>query len=316
MKKQLSKLPFLLIVLAVLALTSCRKQDNIDDSISAEDESSVSSSLNSTTDDAANAVGEIQALSGKTDGLMGFCGATIDSSQKMNGIIVITFNGNDCSGRVSRTGSITATLENYANGTRWRDQGAVLHLAFSDVRITSIATGAYCTLNGTHTLTNETGGLAWRVANGLDQGTVTRRHTATDFSVTYADGSQRTWSVNRLRTFTNDGTTRTVTVSSDHTEGGVAYADAWGTNRNGASFVNAIVSPITVTSANSQCPGNWFNRPASGEVTHSVGIRSVAVQFGVDANGDAVSNGTCPYGFEITFTKNGHSRTKVVSYWF
>src|ERR1043165_5602202 len=107
MKKQLSKLPFLLIVLAVLALTSCRKQDNIDDSISAEDESSVSSSLNSTTDDAANAVGEIQALSGKTDGLMGFCGATIDSSQKMNGIIVITFNGNDCSGRVSRTASIT-----------------------------------------------------------------------------------------------------------------------------------------------------------------------------------------------------------------
>lgn len=316
MKNQILRLPLLMVAFAVLTLSSCRKENSNDDSLSGEDQSSVSSSLNSSTDDAANAVGGIQALSGKTEGLINICGATIDSSNKANGVIVVTFNGNDCSGKVTRSGSITATLENYAGGTRWKDAGAVLQLVFDNVKITNNVSGAYHTLNGTHTLTNVTGGLAWRIVDGLDVGTVTHRHQATNFTLTFADGSVRTWSVDRLRTFTNDGTVRTVSVSSDHSENGVANADAWGTNRKGDSFVNAIVSPITVTSANASCSLNWFNKPATGEFTHHVANRSIDILFGVDANGTPVASGTCPFGYKITFTRLGQTKTKINSYWF
>ena len=315
MKTKIKHLPFLLMVIAVLAISSCKKENTTDDSASAEDQSSVSSSLNASTDDAANAVGGIQTLSGKTDGLINICGATIDSTNKANGVIVITFSGNDCSGHVSRTGSVTATLENYASGTRWKDAGAVLQLAFDNVKITNNVSGAYHTLNGTHTLTNVTGGLAWRVVDGLDQGTVTHRHQATNFTLTFADGTVRTWSVDRLRTFTNNGTVRTVTVSSDHSENGVANVDAWGTNRKGDIFTNAITTPITVTSANASCSLNWFNKPASGEFTHHVANRSLDILYGVDANGIPLASG-CPFGYKITFTKGGQTKTKINSYWF
>ncbi len=316
MKKTIKHLPFLIMAIAMFSLSSCNKGNINDDSVSAEDQSSISSSLNSATDDAANAVGGIQTLSGKTDGLINICGATIDSSSKANGVIVITFNGNDCSGHVSRTGSITATLQNYAGGTRWKDAGAVLELTFDNVKITNNVSGAYHTLNGTHTLTNVTGGLAWRIIDGLDVGTVIHRHQATNFTLTFADGSVRTWSVDRLRTFSNNGTVRTVSVSSDHSENGVANSDAWGTNRKGDIFTNAIVTPITVTSANALCSANWFNKPASGEFTHHVANRSLDILFGVDANGVPVAGGNCPFGYKITFTKGGQTKTKINSYWF
>jgi hypothetical protein len=310
MKKKIVSLSLMSVALLLLMFTSCKKvTDDVDDSVSAEDNSSVSEGMNSATDDVANVVGGIPSLSGKTDGFGQLCGATIDSSQKTNGIIVITFNGNDCSGRISRTGSVTATIQNFVSGTRWRDAGAVLDLDFSNVVITRIATGGHFTLNGRHTLTNETGGLAWRILNGLDAGTVRHRHTASSFQLTFADGTQRTWNVNRLRTFTNIGGVRTVTLSSDHTENGVSNADAWGTNRRGDAFVSAIVTPI---SSNSIC--GWY-KPTVGEATHTVANRSVDVLFGVDVTGNPISQG-CAYGFKITYTKLNRTRTRVVSYWF
>jgi hypothetical protein len=310
MKKKFLKLSIMMTATFMLMLSACKKEDTTDNSISAEDNSSVSSGLNSTTDDAANAVGGIQALSGKTEGFAHLCGASIDSSQKANGIIMVTFNGTDCSNRVTRSGSITATLDNYASGTRWADAGAVLHLQFNNVVITNSANGNSFTLSGTHTLTNVTGGLAWRIMDGLDAGIVTHRHEANNFQLTFPDGSQRTWSVNRLRTFSNVGGVRTITISSDHSENGTVNADSWGTNRRGDAFVNAIVTPV---SSNSVC--GWY-KPTTGEVTHVVNSRSLDVLFGVNAAGDPITAGVCAYGFKITFTRNSRTRTRVVSYWF
>jgi hypothetical protein len=185
----------------------------------------------------------------------------------------------------------------------------VLNLDFNNVVLTNNASANAFTLNGRHTLTNITGGLARRIMDGLDAGTVTHRHTASGFQLTFPDGSQRTWSVNRLRTFTNAGGQITVTVSSDHTENGTANADSWGINRRGDAFINSITTPIT---SNNTC--GW-HKPVSGEATHSVGSRSLNVLFGVDASGNAISSG-CAYGLKITFNRNGRTRTRVVSYWF
>lgn len=309
MKKQLQTLPLLLIATAVLFFTSCQKESNLlsDDSYSAEDNSDASSALNSSIDDAGNVADGVEALSGKTDGLISVCGADIDTTLKSQGIVVVIYNGTPCNG-LKRTGTLTLTLQGYSIGTRWKDQGAVLELDFDSV-VVSKPNGKSVTLNGVHYLTNETGGKPGRVMSGLDPGPVTIRHTATNFTLTLANGAQRTWSVNRLRTYIFANNVKTITLSSDHTENGVANADAWGTNRNGASFINSIVSPIE---ANNVC--GWY-KPIQGEVNHTVGNRTVNVLFGVDASGNPINSG-CAYGFKITFTRNGVVKTRIVSYWF
>jgi len=94
------------------------------------------------------------------------------------------------------------------------------------VKVTNTKTSDYVVLSGTHTITNVTGGLAWKIMQSTT-GTVTHRHEAKDFTITFSDGTTRQWSVNRLRTFANNGTVKTVTVSSDHKEGTTSNADSW-----------------------------------------------------------------------------------------
>jgi hypothetical protein len=199
MKRKISAMP-ILFAIAILLVSSCRKDNSSsDESISAEDSGNVTSALNSSTDDAANAVGGLNSLSGKTDGALSICGYTIDSTQKPSGIITINFDGTPCN-NVSKTGSIVATLENYTGGTRWKDAGAVLKLEFQNVKVTKISSGKSLTINGTHYITNTTGGVAWKVLQGLATSTVTHKHVADNFTITFDDGSQRVWSVRRSRT--------------------------------------------------------------------------------------------------------------------
>ncbi len=312
MKKKLFQLSLLLAAFAVLTLGSCKKTDDADDSISAEDASNVSSTLNSATDDATNAASGIQSFSGKTEGAMQLCGATVDTTNlHTDGSVLITFNGQDCSGRISRTGTITATIANYTSGTRWKDAGAVLTLVFNAVTVTNLNTNKTVVLNGTHVHTNVSGGLAWKIMNNMETGTVTHHHTASNFSLTFDDGTSRIWSVDRTRTFSNVGGVQSVTISSDHSEGGVSNVDAWGTNRLGTAFTNQITTPIV---ASTTC---GLNKPTQGEVTHHVGSKNIAVVLGVNASGTAY-DGNCSnlYGFKVTHTRNGHERSRVVSYWF
>ncbi|MBL0308722.1 MAG: hypothetical protein IPP77_03280 [Bacteroidetes bacterium] len=310
MKTKIQTLPLMLIASAVLFFTSCQKESSllVDDSYSAEDNSDVSSALDYSVDDAGNVADGVEALSGKTDGMIGICGADIDTSQKSAGIVVINYNGTVCPNGIKRTGSITLTVQGYANGSRWKDQGTVLEVLFDSVNVSKL-NGKSVTLNGTHFLTNETGGRPGKVMSGLEPGPVAIRHTANNFSLTLPNGAQRTWSVNRLRTYTFANGIKTITLSSDHTEGGVVNADSWGTNRNGVSFINSITTPLV---SNNNC--GWL-KPVQGEVNHNVGTKNVNVVFGVDNNGNPISSG-CAYGFKITYTKNGIVKTRVVSYWF
>lgn len=306
MKRKISATP-ILFAIAILLVSSCRKDNSSsDESISAEDSGNVTSALNSSTDDAANAVGGITSLSGKTDGALAICGYTIDSTQKSSGIITINFDGTPCNNN-SKTGSIVATLENYSGGTRWKDAGAVLKLEFQNVQVTKISNGKSLTINGNHYITNTTGGVAWKVLQGLATSTVTHKHVADNFTVTFDDGSQRVWSVRRSRSFSVNGQAITVTVTGDTTVNGQANVEAWGTNRRGNTFTTAITSAIA---SNNTC---GYYKPVTGELNHLVSNKSMNVLFGVDASGTQAS-GACPYGLKITYTGPNRTLTRVVAY--
>jgi len=306
MKRKISAMP-ILFAIAIVLVSSCRKDNSSsDESISAEDSGNVTSALNSSTDDAANAVGGINSLSGKTDGALSICGYTIDSTQKPSGIITINFDGTTCN-NVSKTGSIVATLENYTGGTRWKDVGAVLKLEFQNVKVTKISSGKSLTLSGTHYITNTTGGVAWKVLQGLATSTVTHKHVADNFTITFDDGTQRVWSVRRSRTFSVSGQVISVTVTGDTTTNGEANVEAWGTNRKGNTFTTSVTTAI---SSNNTC---GYYKPVTGELNHIVSNKSMNVLLGVDASGTQVS-GSCPYGVKITYTGPNKTLTRVLAY--
>ena len=315
MKKIIIGFSLCLAIGTIVTLNSCKKSTNktTNDSTSAADASNTSSAMNATNDDAANSAGTNASMSGKTSGFEQLCGAlsTVDS---VNGIISITYSGAECVGIVKRQGTVTVTLLNYAQGARWKNAGATLQVTYNNLVVTNILSGAAYTLNGTHYLTNVTGGLAYQVMNGSTAGSVAYKHSADNFNVTFADGQQRTWSVRSTRTFTGTGlgplSVRTITLAGDTMLNGENNVEVWGTNSNGDAFASSLITPIV---SNNIC---GYYHPISGEYTHFVANRSVDVLFGVTSAGLVATSGNCAFGYKITYMLNGNTKTLVASYWF
>jgi hypothetical protein len=302
-----------LLMGSVITLNSCKKESTPtnNDSTSAQDASNVSNAMNATNDDATNAASTNQSISGKTSGFESLCSelVTVDS---VHGVLTITYSGSDCNNTVRRQGTITVTLLDYALGARWKSAGATLQVVYTNLVITNIATGATYTLNGTHYLTNVTGGLAYQVMDGAVSGTVAHKHVSDNFTVTFSDGSQKNWSVRRTRTFSGSGllSVKTITLSGDTMINGNNNVDMWGTNSNGDAFSSSLITPIV---SNSVC---GYYHPISGEYTYFVSSRSVDILFGVDASGNLITGSLCPFGFKLTYTVSGSSKYAIDSYWF
>lgn len=312
MKRTHFRLVLVLIAASGLILTSCKKTTttSTNDLTSAKDENTATQHMNAVMDDAANAAGGVGNISGKTDGIYALVGATIDSSQKSSGILTITYDGTTIiDGKFKRSGTLVLTLEHYSTGTRWRDAGAVLDANFAAVVITNIYTGDHVQYDGMNYLTNVSGGLAWRLVAGLDNGTVVHRHTATNVQLTFSDGTHRTWSVDRTRTYVRNGSSLSLTLTGNATQGGHTNVDMWGTNRRGADFVNEITTPIVFDNSCSS-----YRNPDSGEMKHYVNGNTLDVLFGVDASGNVTTS--CPYGYKVTYTTaHNQNYSAVFQYW-
>jgi hypothetical protein len=307
---KLTKVALFFLALIALIFSSCTKAVNDEDSVSAEDANNISSVLSATMDDAANSMSSSPYLSGKTDGMFEeICGASL-GIDSVRGIVNFAYNGADCTGKISRKGSVTVTLLNHAAGARWKDSGAILETVFTNMQFIVNKTGAVYTINGTHYLINETGGRPWELMDGLAAGTVILKHVSNNFAITFPNGRVRTWSVNRIRSFANTVTVKTQTLNGDTTVNGYTNIDVWGTNRNGDEFYASLISPLV---GNSTC---GYPDPLSGEYTHHVANRNVDVLFGVDSDGNPISPGQCAYGYKITYSSGRKTLSKIDPYWF
>jgi len=199
--------------------------------------------------------------------------------------------------------------------------GAVITVNYDNLKIAEVLSGYTYTLNGTHTITNETGGLAWQVIAGLaptvltPATTVTHRIQSSNMNITFPNGiSQRNWTVDRTRSWSSNGSTITVSLSASPQSGG--NTTETGTNRFGDQFTNSITSPIMAN--NSSCE-LW--RPYTGTWTHAVASRSATIKFGTNSTGQQIGTASyCPpigtsYGFFINYTNGNTMLTRFVSYW-
>ena len=316
MKKQLTLLSVAILSIGLI-FTSCKKEsttsttDPTDDAtqlqVQTDDQNRFSSESDAADDDANVA---LETFGGSYVGARPLtplplrCDADVTVDTTVNPrTITITYSGATCGGaNRTRTGSIVLS---FAPGFRWSAAGSHYDITYNNLKITRLSDNKSITINGTKTITNVTGG---KLVNLASLGTITHTVTSSSMSVTFDNGSQRTWQVARQRTFTyNNGSVITITGIAPASVGnGVAE---WGINRFGRAFQSAITQPLVLKQ-------DCDFRLVSGQVQHTGYFVTTTTTFGLDAQGNAVS--TCPTGayyLKIVWTgANGQSHTYIGPY--
>lgn len=289
--------------------TACQKDNNSATDYSSEttthsdDQSRFSGEMDAAFNEADGAIEATSGFTGRTESIQIICDATIVVDTLSNPrTITITYNGTNCLGNRTRTGVIVISM---AQGIRWKNPGAVVNVAFQNFKVTRLSDNKSITVNGTQSYTNVSGGL---LINLPTLASITHTTTSSNMSVTFDNGSQRTWQVARQRVFTySNGIV--ITTTGTHSEGGTTGIAEWGTNRFGNTFTTAITQPLVIRQ---DC--NF--RLVSGKVAHAATHFNATATFGLDASGNPTS---CPglgvYYMKIEWTgPAGIPRTAILPY--
>lgn len=301
MKNFLLALSMALAFSAVISLNACKKTtDNENDSQSAQDDATVTTAINITGDDAGAVAGQVTSFTGKTQGLYEvLCGVqSIDSS---GSTITLTYGGNTpCFGLI-RSGSVLITLGGAAH---WQDPNATITITYNNFSVTDGAGNKY-SLTGSHVITNVSGGLAWKVAYGLEPGDSAIHQINATMTITFPNNSTRAWNLGKMRKWVSTGSLVTVTDYPIATTGNPVVS---GTNRFGNGFTTSITSNIISSN-------NCDYYPYAGVEQHVVGGRTTTITFGTNSSGVPATNGACGTGFYIQyFTTSGVSGNLYVPY--
>ena len=217
---------FRLMSVLTLALfttfTACKKDDNPKDDTKDEitahtdDQNNISNELDGVLTEATASLETEAGFSGRmmngTD-INTICGATAVADTMSNPrTITITYNGNNCFGTHHRSGVVVLSMP---AGVRWRNAGAALTVSFQNFRIKRLIDNKSITINGSHTLTNVSGGLMIQLPQLSN---ITHTVSSSTMSIKFDDNTERTWQVARKRVFTyNNGVV--MTISGNHTIG-------------------------------------------------------------------------------------------------
>lgn len=307
MKHKLALLPCLALA-GTFFLQSCEKKvekkESLDDTelvVHSSDQAMMSGEMDAVTNE-INVPLETTVTGRQENGLL--CSATIvydtANSQKK---LTITYNGDDCPKYRSRKGVVEISIP---AGVKWSDEGAEVTVKYIDLKITRNSDKRYIIINGTHKVTNVSGGISWHLAMG--KASITHTITSSNMSVTFDDGSQRQWQVARQRVYTlqNGGS---ITITGTHKEGSQNNVAEWGTDRFGKAFFTSITEPLVIS-------GNCQYRLISGQLKHERALSTATLSFGLDAQGTVQTS--CPGGsfyYKLSWTGiAGNALTYIAAY--
>jgi hypothetical protein len=301
-----------LTLAALTTFTSCKKDSKpatTDSSTEltthSDDQSRVSTQVDAVSNDVNIAIEASAAYTGRLQGALGtICDASVQFDSTSNPRkITITYDGTtSCNASYSRTGTVVVSM---ASGVKWKNQGAEITVTYQNVKVKRTSDNKSITLNGSHTITNVSGGLLWSLA--LHQVQSITHTVGGDLTITFDDNSQRAWHVATRRVFTHDGHF-VLTVTGNNTIGNTEGVAEWGINRFGHAFTTSITQPLVVRE-------DCAFRLTAGAVKHE-GFGTATATFGLDANGNPTS---CPgaghYYMKLTWTgPNGASASATLPY--
>lgn len=296
-----------ILAFTVLAtFSACTKQDKENNepptelSTHNDDQAQVSAEIDAVTDD-ANLIMENNTAFRTSNSTI--CDATVAVDTMSDPkTITINYNGSTCSGTHTRSGVVVLSM---AKGMYWKDAGAVMNVSYQNLRITRTRDQKSITINGSHTLTNVSGG---RLVELATRANVVHDIHSSGMTIKFTDSTTRSWQVARRRTYTyNNGIV--ITFTGRHTDGNQTGITEWGTNRFGKPFSTAITQPLVVRQ---DC--NF--RITAGELVHTQPLITATVTYGLDANGNPTAcPGTGHYYSRITWVAdNGRSLHYIFPY--
>ena len=303
-------LPILGIVLSTaVIITACKKESSstttstdssVELSAQADDQSRVSTEIDAVANDANTALSTVSNVNGGRLETV-ICDATITADTTSDPkTVTITYNGTNCLGNRSRTGTVILSLP--AN-EHWKDAGAVLTVTAHNLKITRLSDNKSITINGTKTITNVSGGLLTQLAS---QGTITHTINSSGITITFDDNTQRSWQIAEQRVFTyNNGIV--ISVTGTHTDGNNTGILEWGTNRSGHAFASSILQPLVVRQ-------DCDFRLVSGQMQHTVPTATASVTFGLDKTGNPVSCPSGNYYMKLTWEFSSKTYTLILPY--
>ena len=300
------RLVSLLALTVVTAFSACTKQDKetneppTEISTHSDDQAQVSAEIDAVADDANLIMENNTAFRSSTSTI---CDATVAMDTLSNPkTITVTYNGATCSGGHTRTGVVVLSMP---KGMYWKDAGAVMTLSYQNLKVTRMRDNKSITINGSHTITNVSGGRLIELAT---RASLVHDINSAGMTIKFTDSTSRSWQVARRRTYTyNNGIV--VTLTGTHTDGNQSGIAEWGTNRFGKTFTTSITQPVVVRQ---DC--NF--RITAGEIVHTQPLISATVTYGLDVNGNpTVCPGTGSYYSRITWVAdNGRSLHYIFPY--
>ena len=316
--------PLIVITMAGLLFVACKKSSSTDSSntssadlqTQSDDQTRVSNENDAVTNDVNTTMSAQATVTGsgtptrgdvQTAGAYGveslICDAsvTVDTSNSTR-VITITYNGANCSLTRTRTGVVTISIP---AGVKWSDKGAVVTVNIQNLKITRLSDSKSITINGTHTYTNVSGGS---LANLPNLTSITHTVTSDNMTITFDNGSQRSWSIARQRVYTYSGGV-VVTETGLHTDGSTTGITEWGTNRFGNSFETVITTPVVLTQSCS-----W--RLTSGVIEVIRPAVTLTVTLGLDSTGTPTGcPGDASYYFKLVWAgAGGKTYTFILPY--
>jgi len=308
MKAKILSLPVFIFSL-VFIVTGCQKESSSADytaelSAQSDDQSEFSSETDAVANDADVALETSSFFAARTDRVQVLiCDASISIDSLSNPrTITITYNGTNCFGNRTRTGTVVISM---AAGVHWKNASAAITIAYQNLKITRVSDNKSITINGSHTITNVSGGLLTSLPI---LGTITHAISSSGMSVTFDDNTQRVWQVARQRVFTyNNGVV--ITTTGTYNDGSNTHIAEWGINRLGHAFTTSTLEPLVIRQ---DC--NF--RLVSGKVAHSLPQVNASVTFGLDVNGNPTScPGTGHYYFKVMWTGGtGNTHSIILPY--
>jgi hypothetical protein len=280
---------------------------NEDDAMNSDADAAMSSnasiagsSLNATT--ANNRIGDM-GVNG-VDSASVICDATITvDTTSSTRTVTITYNGSNCWGNRTRTGSIVITVP---RGIHWGDSAATASITIDALKITRVSDNHTITFNGNKTITNLTGGLLKNLATLQ---TIMHSISAT-MTITYNNGKTADWNCSKQRVFTyNDGVV--ITTTGTHSDGTNTNVAEWGTNRFGVSYESLITTPKVIAQS---C--DYRLTAGANELLNGNNSATATITYGLDSTGAPT---TCPvsgsYYAELVFVSAaGKTYTYIFPY--
>ncbi|MBC7488307.1 MAG: hypothetical protein H7282_16325 [Cytophagaceae bacterium] len=313
MKKTLIKLSMLSLCTGLM-FTACKKSSDTatpssdtSQQTTGADDSRTQNETDAAATDASNAMSSNSATT-RTSSVSSFIeGATIDSSLKATGKLIVTYDGTTNVGGRKRSGNITLQLAG-AGATKWHTAGAVLTITFNNYKATRLSDNKSITINGNKTITNVNGGSVTTLSVGT--GSLVHKIRSNNMMITFDDNTQRNWSIARTRTITRQSSTGfTISTIGDTTISGTPYIAEWGTTRLNSTFYSAITTPVVWNTA--KC----LYAPISGVRVVGGVSRALTITYGVDSNGNAATGSSCPYGIKLDWTNaSSQAQTAVLAY--